>query len=114
MGGERLRIEGYPELSGICTHPAHRGKGLASDVIGHLVRCHRRDGLRSWLHVGVPNTRAIDLYKSLGFKRVRILMLHRIVRPIKIGYAAGHRFRLRDDTRLWSACGSSLAAQLVQ
>jgi predicted GNAT family acetyltransferase len=80
MGGERLRLEGYPELSGICTHPAHRGKGLASDVIGHLVRCHRRDGLRSWLHVGAPNTRAIDLYTSLGFQRVRTVMLHRIVR----------------------------------
>jgi len=80
MGGERLRLEGYPELSGICTHPAHRGKGLASDVIGRLVRCHRRDGLRSWLHVGAPNTRAIDIYTSLGFQRVRTLMLHRIVR----------------------------------
>jgi ribosomal protein S18 acetylase RimI-like enzyme len=80
MGGERLRLEGYPELSGICTHPAYRGKGFASDVIGHLVRNHRRDGLRSWLHVGAPNTRAIDLYTSLGFIRVRTLMLHRIVR----------------------------------
>jgi GNAT superfamily N-acetyltransferase len=80
MGGERLWLPGYPELSGICTRPAHRGKGLASDVIAHLVRCHRRNGLRSWLHVGVPNTRAIDLYTSLGFKRVRTLMLHRIVR----------------------------------
>ena len=80
MGGERLRLEGHPELSGICTHPAHRGKGLASAVIGHLLRHHRRDGLRSWLQVGVANTRAIDLYTSLGFKRVRTLMLHRIVR----------------------------------
>jgi len=80
MGGERLWLKGYPELSGICTHPAHRGKGLATDVISHLVRRHRRDGLRSWLHVGAPNTRAIELYTTLGFKRVRTLMLHRIVR----------------------------------
>jgi ribosomal protein S18 acetylase RimI-like enzyme len=80
MGGERLRLEGYPELSGICTHPAHRGKGYARDVIGHLVRGHRRDGLRSWLHVGASNTTAIDLYTCLGFQRVRTLMLHRIVR----------------------------------
>lgn len=71
MGGERLRLEGYPELSGICTHPAHRRKGLAHD---------RRDGLHSWLHVGAPNTHAIDLYKSFGFQRVRSRMLHRIVR----------------------------------
>jgi ribosomal protein S18 acetylase RimI-like enzyme len=80
MGGERLRLEGYPELSGICTHPAHRGKGFASDVIAHIVRCHRRDGLRSWLHVGALNAHAIDLYTFLGFERVRSLRLHRIVR----------------------------------
>jgi ribosomal protein S18 acetylase RimI-like enzyme len=80
MGGERLRLEGYPELSGICTHPAHRGKGLARDIIGHLVSRHRRDGLRSWLHVGAPNTRALALYTALGFRRARTLMLHRVVR----------------------------------
>lgn len=80
MAGERLRLEAHPELSGICTHPAHRGKGFASDCIGHLIARHRREGLRSWLHVGAPNSRAIELYASLGFKRVRTLMLHRIVR----------------------------------
>jgi ribosomal protein S18 acetylase RimI-like enzyme len=80
MGGERLRLEGYPELSGICTHPAHRGKGLARAVIGHLLRRHRREGLRSWLHVGTPNTHAIDCYISLGFERVRTVMLQRIAR----------------------------------
>ncbi|MGA2779557.1 MAG: GNAT family N-acetyltransferase [Steroidobacteraceae bacterium] len=80
MAGERLCLDGYPELSGICTHPAHRGQGLASAAIAHLVARHRRAGLRSWLHVGAPNTRAIDLYSSLGFQRVRTVMLHRIVR----------------------------------
>jgi ribosomal protein S18 acetylase RimI-like enzyme len=80
MGGERLRLEGYPELSGICTHPAHRGQGLARDVIARLVRGHRRDGFRSWLHVGAHNTPAIDLYMALGFQRVRTIRLNRIVR----------------------------------
>ncbi|HTV95753.1 MAG TPA: GNAT family N-acetyltransferase [Steroidobacteraceae bacterium] len=80
MGGERLRLAGHPELSGICTHPAHRGQGLASAVIAHLVGRHRREGLRSWLHVGAPNARAIELYTSLGFERTRNLMLHRIAR----------------------------------
>jgi ribosomal protein S18 acetylase RimI-like enzyme len=80
MGGERLWLEGCPELSGICTHPAHRGKGLASDVMGHLVERHRRDGLRSWLHVAARNTRALELYAALGFRPVRTLMLHRIAR----------------------------------
>jgi ribosomal protein S18 acetylase RimI-like enzyme len=80
MAGERLRLEGYPELSGICTHPDHRGKGLAAGLIGHLVEAHRRAGLTSWLHVGASNTRAIELYGRLGFLRMRNLMLRRISR----------------------------------
>jgi ribosomal protein S18 acetylase RimI-like enzyme len=80
MGGERLLLPGHPEMSAICTHPDHRGEGLATDVIRHLAIHHRRAGLVSWLHVGAPNRRAIDLYASLGFERVRSLMLHRITR----------------------------------
>lgn len=80
MGGERLLLAGRPEMSGICTHPAHRGQGFATDLIGHLARHHRRAGLISWLHVGASNLRAIDLYESLGFLRVRALMLHRVTR----------------------------------
>ncbi len=80
MGGERLLLPGHPEMSGICTHPAYRGRGLAGDVIRHLARHHRRAGFISWLHVGAPNRQAIDLYRSLGFERVRTLMLHRITR----------------------------------
>jgi len=80
MGGERLLLPGHPEMSAICTHPDHRGEGLATDIIRHLARHHRRAGLVSWLHVGAPNRRAIDLYASLGFERVRNVMLHRITR----------------------------------
>ena len=80
MGGERLLLPGHPEMSAVCTHPEHRGEGLATDVIRHLARLHRRAGLVSWLHVGAANRRAIELYASLGFERVRSLMLHRITR----------------------------------
>jgi ribosomal protein S18 acetylase RimI-like enzyme len=80
MGGERLLLPGRPEMSAVCTHPDHRGAGLAGDVIRHLAQLHRRAGLVSWLHVGAANRRAIDLYASLGFERVRSLMLHRITR----------------------------------
>lgn len=80
MGGERLLLPGHPEMSAICTHPDHRGEGLATEVIRRLARHHRGAGLVSWLHVGAPNQRAIDLYESLGFRRVRSLMLHRITR----------------------------------
>jgi predicted GNAT family acetyltransferase len=80
MGGERLMIDGYPEISGICTHPAHRGKGYAAAIMWRLARDHRRDGLVSWLHVSASNSRAIELYERMGFREVRTIMLHRISR----------------------------------
>jgi predicted GNAT family acetyltransferase len=80
MGGERLMLDGYPEISGICTHPAHRGKGLAASIISRLVRNHRRDGLVSWLQVAVKNNRAVELYSRLGFEMVRRVTLHRFAR----------------------------------
>jgi predicted GNAT family acetyltransferase len=80
MAGERLTLEGYPEISGVCTHPDHRGKGYAEKLIWHLARHHRRQGLTSWLHVSATNDRAIQLYLRLGFIKARKVILHRISR----------------------------------
>jgi GNAT superfamily N-acetyltransferase len=80
MGGERLMLDGYPEISGICTHPAHRGKGHAANLIWHLVRNHRNAGLLSWLHVSAANHRATELYRRMGFTVSRTVTLHRIRR----------------------------------
>jgi ribosomal protein S18 acetylase RimI-like enzyme len=80
MAGERLRLAGFPEMSGICTHPAHRGRGLARTLIVHLAHHQRRAGLIPWLQVGAGNQGAIDLYRDLGFKIVRRIVLHRLAR----------------------------------
>ncbi len=80
MAGERLMLDGYPEISGICTHPSHRGKGLAASLIWHLARNHRRDGLLSWLHVSADNYHAIELYLRLGFRIVRKVTIRLITR----------------------------------
>jgi ribosomal protein S18 acetylase RimI-like enzyme len=80
MGGERITLDGYPEISGVCTHPAHRGKGYAANLIWHLVRNHRREALVSWLHVSAENHHAIELYLRLGFTVARKVKLHRICR----------------------------------
>ncbi len=80
MGGERLMLDGYSEISGVCTYPAHRGKGLAASLIWRLVRNHRRDGIVSWLHVASANRNAIELYFRMGFKVVRKVTLKRISR----------------------------------
>jgi ribosomal protein S18 acetylase RimI-like enzyme len=78
MGGERLMLDGYPEISGICTHPEHRGKGYAEAIIWHIARAHRRNDLVSWLHVAAPNERAIRLYSRMGFVESRRIMLQRL------------------------------------
>src|SRR5207245_1311658 len=36
MAGERMAIPGCREISGVCTHPAHSGKGYAAILIAHL------------------------------------------------------------------------------
>jgi GNAT superfamily N-acetyltransferase len=80
MGGERLTLVGYPEISGVCTHPQHRGQGLAAGLIWHLARNHRNSGAVSWLHVSATNHHAIELYLRLGFRMVRKVTLHRVAR----------------------------------
>jgi predicted GNAT family acetyltransferase len=68
MGGERMKPEGYTEVSGICTHPDHRGKGYAKAITGYLTNAILDRGEVPFLHVFVLNTPAIKLYEKLGYK----------------------------------------------
>jgi GNAT superfamily N-acetyltransferase len=80
MAGERLALPDYREISGVCTHPAHTGKGYAAGLVAHLMQEHAWKGLHSILQVGCANTRAIALYKRLGFcvrKETRLYPLSR-------------------------------------
>jgi predicted GNAT family acetyltransferase len=68
MGGERMKPEGYTEVSGICTHPDHRGKGYAKAITGALTNAILERGEKPFLHVFNHNTPAIKLYEKLGYK----------------------------------------------
>lgn len=83
MAGERLALDGYTEISGVCTHPAHRGKGFAQNLLRHLALAHRRQGVVSWLHGGTVNRRAIELYQRLGFEVAREVTLYQVARAAK-------------------------------
>jgi ribosomal protein S18 acetylase RimI-like enzyme len=87
MAGERLMLEGYPEISGVCTHPAHRGHGYAPGLIWHLVRAHRLQGLQSWLHVVVTNP-ALSLYERMGFRTARRITLTSVTRCDSLSQSA--------------------------
>jgi len=68
MAGERLRFEGWTEISAVCTAPEHRGQGLASQLMGALIAAIQRRRERVFLHVLAENTSAIRLYEELGFR----------------------------------------------
>jgi ribosomal protein S18 acetylase RimI-like enzyme len=67
MAGRRLHLPGWIEISAVCTHPDHRGQGLARLLITELETAIRRQGHRAFLHVLHENTGAIALYRELGF-----------------------------------------------
>lgn len=68
MAGERLRLQGWTEISAVCTDPAHRGQGLATRLMGALIMAIQARSERVFLHVLASNTGAIRLYEELGFR----------------------------------------------
>jgi len=68
MAGERLRFPGYTEVSGVCTHPDFRGRGLARHLSAAVMRSVRKRGDIPFLHAWKTNTTAIRLYENLGFE----------------------------------------------
>lgn len=67
MAGERMRFPGHVEVSGVCTHPDFRGRGLARRLSAAVTADLQRRGLQPFLHAWTTNTAAIALYESLGF-----------------------------------------------
>jgi len=68
MAGERLKVPGYTEVSAVCTHPDHTGKGYARMLMSEIMRGIRDRGEIPFLHVRSDNLRAIGLYEQLGFR----------------------------------------------
>jgi len=75
MGGERFRLPGFVELSGICVHPSARGTGLGAAITAKLMRLVLERGETPFLHV-FPDDPAGALYARLGFlERARLFVL---------------------------------------
>jgi len=68
MAGTRLNLTGFTEVSGICTHPDFRGRGLASVLSVHVAQSIRARGDTPFLHAYADNHGAIALYRRLGFE----------------------------------------------
>jgi ribosomal protein S18 acetylase RimI-like enzyme len=68
MAGERMKQVGFTEVSGVCTHPDARGRGLARMLSAHVARRILARGETPYLAAYATNTPAIRLYESLGFR----------------------------------------------
>lgn len=80
MAGERMRHAGFVEVSGVCTHPDARGRGLARCLSAHVARRILQRGEVPYLHAYASNTAAIKLYESLGFRLRRAVHVAAVVR----------------------------------
>lgn len=67
MAGERMRLDGYQEISAVCTHPDYLGRGYAQRLISLLCHDAFGRGFVPFLHVFRDNSRAIGVYDKLGF-----------------------------------------------
>jgi predicted GNAT family acetyltransferase len=79
MAGERLKIPGFTEVSAVCTHREHTGRGYARILMTEVMRRIRSRGETAFLHVRQDNVGAIELYKRLGFAE-RVLLHLSLIR----------------------------------
>jgi len=67
MTGQRMHPFGYAEVSAVCTHPSHTGKGYARALMLQQMQRIKAASETPFLHVRHDNERAIKVYESLGF-----------------------------------------------
>ena len=67
MAGERMRLDGYQELSAVCTHPDYTGRGYAQRLLANLCNSAFDRGFTPFLHVYADNERAIGVYRKMNF-----------------------------------------------
>lgn len=78
MAGERMKVEGYSELSGVCTHPDFRGQGLAGVLSRAVVSGILARGEQAFLHAYAGHTATVAFYEGLGFS-VRARMTYTVL-----------------------------------
>lgn len=67
MAGERMKCDGLTEVSGVCVHPDHRGRGLARLLSIHMTHQVLARDETPFLHAFASNAPALRLYESIGY-----------------------------------------------
>ncbi|MBF0665850.1 MAG: GNAT family N-acetyltransferase [Brevundimonas sp.] len=78
MAGERMKVDGFSELSGVCTHPDFRGQGLAGALSRIVVARILGRGEQAFLHAYADHAATIAFYEGLGFS-VRARMTYTVL-----------------------------------
>lgn len=78
LAGERMRMNGFTEVSGVVTHPDFTGRKYAQQLVALVVNNNIAAGIIPFLHVAETNERAIKLYEHLGFVNRRFIMVRKI------------------------------------
>ncbi len=73
MAGERMKPGNYTEMTAVCVHPGHRGRGYGQLLLGAISRQIVARGEIPFLHVFSSNTSAIALYRRQGMEIRRSL-----------------------------------------
>jgi len=69
--GERMKMDGYTEVSAVVTHPEHTGRGYAKQLVTYTCNQIFNADQFPYLHVADTNVGAIALYEKLGFRTRR-------------------------------------------
>ena len=78
--GERMKMNGYTEVSAVVTHPDHSGKGYAKQLVAHTVHTIFKENKIPYLHVAETNIGAIKLYEKLGFQTRRKMSFWNLIK----------------------------------
>ncbi|WP_316786453.1 GNAT family N-acetyltransferase [Pedobacter frigiditerrae] len=79
MAGHRFNPTPYTEVSAVCTHPNHLGKGYAYRLLREQIKRILAKNEIPFLHVRDDNEGAIKLYEKLGFK-IRTSMIAYVIK----------------------------------
>ena len=80
MTGERMKPGNYTEMTAVCVHPDHRGRGYAQMLLGAVARQIVARGEIPFLHVFSNNSSAIALYQRQGMeirRRLHVTVLQK-------------------------------------
>jgi len=80
MAGERMKPGNFTEITAVCVHPDHRGRGFGQMLLSAVSRQIVARGEIPFLHVFSSNASAIALYRRQGMeirRRLHVTVLQK-------------------------------------